>query len=133
MALILNLDDDPELLVLNRLVLERLGHSILGVTNSQEALRLLRSEPVDLFIQDMKRPDIGGETFYSILKEDRKLRQIPVLILSGGGYHSESFGLELLSYGDRYLAKPYNAESLIENVIKLLARHRFPDLGKSIL
>ena len=126
MALILNLDDDPYLVVLNRLVLEEAGHIVLGVTNSHEALRLLRSEPINLFIQDMKRPDIDGETFYRILKEDSKLRRIPVLILSGGGYGSESLGLELIYYGDRYLLKPYTTAGLLEKVTELLARFRFP-------
>jgi DNA-binding response OmpR family regulator len=49
MTRILSLDDESQMLDLLRLILERAGYECLGTTDEQEALSILRTQPVDLF------------------------------------------------------------------------------------
>lgn len=79
---ILVLNDSPILLKGIRHLLIAEGYQITCVTDSYEALSVLREEPIDLFIQDILRPDINGFELYWLMKSEEKLRDIPVLILS---------------------------------------------------
>jgi CheY-like chemotaxis protein len=84
---ILWLDDDLALLhVIKAILGEELGpkgYCVWTVSNSHEALRILRSVEVDLLIQDIGRPDIGGEEFCQLMAADPQLRWIPILICAG--------------------------------------------------
>jgi len=123
MALILNLDDEPWLLEMNQQLLQAAGHNFMGVTNSHEALRLLRHEPIDLFIQDLCRPDITGEQVYKIMKADPQLGQIPTLIISGNNVAWFQVGIDLVYSTDGFLKKPYIPDMFLGKVAKLLARN----------
>jgi CheY-like chemotaxis protein len=79
---ILSLDDDPDRLKLYNLILEMEGYHHRYTTNTHDALRILRQEPIDLFIQDILRPDINGFELYWLMKSTRELRDIPILIIS---------------------------------------------------
>jgi CheY-like chemotaxis protein len=79
---ILSLDDSPHRLELYHLVLEMEGYHHLYTTDTHNALRILRQEPIDLFTQDILRPDMNGFELYWLMKSTRKLRDIPILIIS---------------------------------------------------
>ncbi len=51
-SLILCIDDDPDLLHLHTVVLERAGYSVLAASAAPEAMDLFREKAVDLVITD---------------------------------------------------------------------------------
>lgn len=55
------------------------GYSVVAVQASVVALAVMRAEQVDLLVQDCRRPDMDGETFYKLIKADHALQGIPVL------------------------------------------------------
>ena len=66
-SLILCLDDDPDLLYLHRVVLERAGYDVLSATEAAEAMRLLDANPIDMVITDHVMPGKSGEhAFYGV-------------------------------------------------------------------
>ena len=80
MPKILVLNDIPEILHVRGLILTFKGFQHLELTDAHEALRVLRQEPIDLFIQDLFRPGINGFDLYWLIKSDQMLRDIPILI-----------------------------------------------------
>jgi hypothetical protein len=58
------------------------GNDFQYTTSSEKALSILRTEPIDLFIQDILRPDMNGFELYWLMKSDNKLCDIPILIQS---------------------------------------------------
>jgi CheY-like chemotaxis protein len=82
MPRILSLDDEPEMLRLLGVILERAGYEHLSTSSTEEALSILRSEPVDLLTQDRMRPEIDGVTLCRMLKADEALRRIPVCMVT---------------------------------------------------
>ena len=121
MTCILSLDDEPEILRLLGMVLEVAGYEHLRVTDSSEALSILRRESVDLFTQDCMRPDMDGPKLYRLMKADRSLRHMPVLFISAG--HRPKFAAACRStYGDDYLAKPFGLQELLATVTAMLKR-----------
>ena len=57
---ILLVDDEPSLLKIVMQVLERCGYEVVGMSSSEEALELFRSQPnrFDLVITDMAMPNM---------------------------------------------------------------------------
>jgi DNA-binding NtrC family response regulator len=122
MAIILHLDDEPLMLDLVEVLLNGAGHDVMSVANSFEALHLLRHEPVDLFIQDLCRPDMDGKTLYQKLKADSELRGIPVLITSGNLKFWPTVALEIKQFNDEFLEKPYDVNKFVVVVNRLLSK-----------
>ena len=82
MAIILSLDDDPITIKVLCAILTDAGYESLGTTDDQEALSILRTQPIDLFTQDFMRPGSGGCEFLRQMKSEEALRSIPVLGIS---------------------------------------------------
>lgn len=82
MTHILSLDDGTDWIEIYRLILEPAGYNYTGTADEQEALAILRSQPVDLFTTDFHRPGLGGCEFLRLVKTDPALRHVPVLGIS---------------------------------------------------
>jgi CheY-like chemotaxis protein len=111
---ILCLDDQPAPLDAYKLILEPQGYEVLTTESSEEALEIMRREPIDLLIQDIARPRMNGIELYGIMKSDERLRGIPVVISSGA--HCEEF---LAQYSDAaaVIKKPFDVE-LLRGVVR---------------
>ena len=121
---ILFVDDDPSLIRVGRLSLERAGYRFLGALNGREGLARARQSAPDLILLDYMMPDLSGkEVFREIRRsEDQRLRNTPVIMLTARtNNHDEQH--ELLELGlAAYLRKPFGYRELlniIENVLVL--------------
>ncbi|WP_245422436.1 HAMP domain-containing protein [Alsobacter soli] len=80
---LLVVEDNPaEQLSLNEL----LGHDdveILTADTGEAALELLRNEPVDCIVLDLKLPDISGFEVLERMRDDPKLADTPVVVFTG--------------------------------------------------
>lgn len=95
MANILIADDEKEIVRLLRMYIE--------ANDGQEALRILDKENIDLAIVDIMMPKKNG---YEIIKEIRKERYIPILVISAKVELSDRvFGMDLGA--DDYITKPF--------------------------
>jgi two-component system alkaline phosphatase synthesis response regulator PhoP len=130
MTRILSLDDESQMLDLMRLILERDGYEFLGTTDEQEALSILRTQPVDLFTQDFMRPGgLCGAEFLRQLKSDEALRDIPVIGVSARARDARAKELELAGMDmdrdlDGYIEKPFGPHELLEVIEAALRRRR---------
>ena len=130
--LILFVEDDPALLQLGKVSLERAGYAFAGAPNGFEGLHLVRKLSPDLIILDYMMPGISGkEVFYEITQSsDEAMRHIPVVMLTA---RTDNRGeqRELLERGlAAYLCKPFGQTELlniIDNVLvtsQIRARNR---------
>ena len=128
---ILVVDDDLELLKLIAMLLRRIGAESHTFYNGQEALQYLQTETPDVVVLDLMLPGIDGYEILQQIRADRRMDDVPVLILSAkADPNSIRRGLELGA--DGYVTKPYIANSLIDRVRLLLnvgrqARHETED------
>jgi DNA-binding response OmpR family regulator len=126
MTRILSLDDDTAILELIGLILERAGYEHVRTSDSHEALSILCNEPVDLFTQDIMRPDIDGWDFYRLIKSHETLRDIPVLILTCRAQSVDKImGLQIAGV-DGYLTKPFGPHELLAAIERILEAHCLP-------
>jgi DNA-binding NtrC family response regulator len=110
---ILICDDDPEILFICSLILEKQGyevHTSLHCINIQEIVR--KASP-DVILMDNWIPDSGGIVASKTIRSHREMRHIPIV------YFSANNDIEALSEqagAVAFLAKPFDLSQL-ENVI----------------
>ncbi|MBO5451234.1 MAG: response regulator transcription factor [Lachnospiraceae bacterium] len=103
MANILIADDEKEIVRLLRMYIEANDNIVFEANDGQEALRILDKENIDLAIVDIMMPKKNG---YEIIKEIRKERYIPILVISAKVELSDRvFGMDLGA--DDYITKPF--------------------------
>ena len=103
MANILIEDDEKEIVRLLRMYIEANDNIVFEANDGQEALRILDKENIDLAIVDIMMPKKNG---YEIIKEIRKERYIPILVISAKVELSDRvFGMDLGA--DDYITKPF--------------------------
>lgn len=87
--------------------------------NGQEALDRLKNVNVDLILMDLRMPVMNGYEAASIIKNDERLKKIPLIALTASVMGKD---LEKVSkYGfDGYLRKPVILDDLIEELGKYL-------------
>lgn len=110
---ILICDDEKEILELIELYLGKEGYSVVKANDGQEALEKVKNNTdFDLAIVDIMMPRIDG---YKLIKEIRKLYNIPIIILSAKNQDSDKIlGLDLGA--DDYITKPFNPLELVARV-----------------
>jgi CheY-like chemotaxis protein len=117
---ILIVDDEPDVLKLTSLRLEKLGFKVLTATNGKEALNTIRNEKPDLVMLDLIMPVIYGSEICKLVKSDETLRHIPIILFTA--YSEIMTDEKAKSIGaDGYIAKPFFARELVSMVERLLA------------
>ncbi len=130
MIRILSLDDEPELLELYSLIFERSGYDHTGSPNSYEAWVLMHADRLDLFTQDIMRPDVDGREFLRVMQDDATLPRVPLVILSAGPFDVAYFTAIQLTGVDDYLKLPVGPAELLNTVRQVCLKYGLnpPDL-----
>jgi signal transduction histidine kinase/CheY-like chemotaxis protein len=119
MQRILIVDDAPELLLLLRKLVARMGYQVETASGAVEALEILRAKRVDLLLTDWAMPGMNGGELIAALKADEHLRQIPTLVLTGHDTENERRDAEAVGC-DRFLVKPIMRDELQRIINELL-------------
>jgi DNA-binding response OmpR family regulator len=116
---ILVVDDDENILSLERTILEQKGFDVTAATGGAEALKLLSNGLYDLVLLDVMMPEIDGFTVCRKIKEDPRLKDVPVIFLTAkGGGEALAEGFE--SGAVMYINKPFTANKLLTIVNTML-------------
>jgi DNA-binding NtrC family response regulator len=125
---ILLVDDEKDTVEMITTLLELEGYQVLSAQSGVEAMRFLEREkqgvlesetPVDLILLDVMLGDEDGREICRRIKEDEKLKFIPVIILTvRSSLQDKINGLNLGA--DDYLTKPFINEELLAKVRVML-------------
>jgi DNA-binding response OmpR family regulator len=116
---ILVVDDDENILSLERTILEQKGFDVTAATGGADALKLLATQIFDLVLLDVMMPEIDGFTVCRKIKEDPRLKDVPVIFLTAkGGGEALAEGFE--SGAVMYINKPFTANKLLTIVNTML-------------
>lgn len=118
MAVLLIVEDDRRT---NDAVCEYLkpaGHRVIPAYDGPQALKLFKTEPIDLIVLDIMLPHITG---LAVLHEIRKTSSVPVLMLTA----IEDEYTQVKSFdeqADDYITKPFSMVLLGKRITALLRR-----------
>ncbi len=119
---ILIVDDHPNVLHQLKLILEQTGEfEVFLAHDGDEALALLRGQPVDLLVADIAMPRMNGYQLYERVRANPDWANLPFVFLSARTLASDiRYGKALGA--DDYLTKPVEPEDLLA-VIRGKLRH----------
>lgn len=116
---ILVADDDAFIRRPLEWMLSQEGFEPQTVADGDECMEMLRSSPPDLLILDVMMPGLDGFEVCRRMKDDPKLREIPVVLLSARGReHDRERGMALGAA--EYMTKPYSPTDLMQRIRGLL-------------
>ncbi|WDV46201.1 response regulator transcription factor [Clostridiaceae bacterium M8S5] len=116
---ILIVDDDNEIRKITGIYLENEGYQVLKAENGEQALKLIDEYKIDLVLLDIMMSGMDGiETCMRI----RENSIMPIIFLSAKSEDIDKIQ-GLVSGGDDYITKPFNAMELIARVKSQLRRY----------
>lgn len=117
MAIVLVVDDEPDILLLHRLNLEAAGHRVVLAADGVTALERIADERPDAVVLDVMMPVLDG---WGVLERLRtQASPPPVLVVSAKSAPQDLTRARELGARD-YLTKPYDPDDLIRRVAALL-------------
>ena len=125
---ILIVDDEADVREFVQVALEEDGYELAFAADGNEALERAAAERPDLIIMDVQMPKKDGLTALYDLRNDPKLKDIPVILLTGIAEKTGvQFSVETVQeyMGERpeaYFDKPVDPAELREAARKLLAK-----------
>jgi two-component system sensor histidine kinase/response regulator len=122
MANILLVDDEPEIVFLTKMMLEKVGHEVTVASDSAECLEKLKPETHGLILLDIMMPGDDGWEACKKIKEDEKTRDIPVAMFTVRTSDASVEKSFKYSHADDHINKPFDREELLDRVERLLGK-----------
>ena len=115
MKKILIVDDDPNITDYLTTLFEDNGYKTIAAQDVQEGLEMAKKEIPDLITLDLEMPEEWGPRFYRKMSQDKSLKNIPVIVISGlsGGDHAVGKAVAFLN-------KPFDRDELLKIVKETL-------------
>lgn len=134
---VLLVDDDVDLLDINRITLEAEGFDVVTAENGGDAMRIATTRRVDVAILDvMMTTPTEGFLLARALRQDERTKHIPLLMLTSVNAEHEAQGSSLRLTDrdrdaqwlpvDRFVDKPVKPEDLVSMVRSLAGAWTFP-------
>ena len=118
MKKLLVVDDEDKIREVIKEYAEFSGYEVTEAADGMSAIGLCKLNDYDLIIMDVMMPKLDG---FSSVKEIKKIKDIPVIMLSARGEeYDKLFGFELGI--DDYVVKPFSSKELMARVNAILQR-----------
>ncbi|MGE5197648.1 MAG: response regulator [Deltaproteobacteria bacterium] len=118
---ILLVDDDPDILDVLEISLSEEDYEILKAMDGEEALRIVKSNTLDLVLLDYNMPKMNGRQVCMEIKKDLLLQHLPVIMVTGKGELDDKIG-GINAGADDYIVKPFEPKELLARIRMILRR-----------
>lgn len=110
---VLIFDDDEDILAICTYILEEQGWEVSTFSNCNNIIEKVKSIMPDVILMDNWIPDSGGIIATQTIKQQERLKNIPVVYFSA---NNDIKTLAQQAGADSFLAKPFDLEEL-ENIV----------------
>jgi CheY-like chemotaxis protein len=121
MKRILVVEDDPIIMNLIVILLEREGYGVVQSGTAEDGISLAASSPPDLILMDVALPGLDGLEATRILKGRPDTRSIPIIALTAQAM-KEDVEKAARSGCDGFIAKPISTRPFLEEISRFLDR-----------
>lgn len=112
---ILIIDDDPQMIFMLRLVLDRKGYSVESATSGGEGLQIIKEFSADLILLDILMPEMDGYEVCNQLKGNPDTSYIPVIFITAS-HDPEDLIRGFDAGAVDFISKPLNKSELLARV-----------------
>jgi CheY-like chemotaxis protein len=118
-AVIVVAEDDPDILDLVTLTLERAGYVVHRARDGEEALDAIRHEHPDVAVLDVAMPRLDGFELTRLLRDDPGTSGVRIVLLTARA-QEEDIEAGLAAGAHAYIRKPFSPQDLQDSVAALL-------------
>ena len=116
---VLVVDDEPNIVMSLRFLMEREGFEVEVASSGQEAVAALDRAPADLVLLDVMMPELDGFEVCQRIRNQAAWRATKIVMLTAKGRAVErDRGLALGA--DAYVTKPFSTRDLVAKVKQML-------------
>jgi CheY-like chemotaxis protein len=121
MTKILIIDDEPDIRLAVKLLLESKGYEVVEAAGGKEGLATLQKGEIDLLLLDFFMPGMNGRrVLEEIRKMDGPLKDLKVILLTVATFGAEGLSkLKKLKIAD-YIQKPFENKDLLASIKKII-------------
>jgi DNA-binding response OmpR family regulator len=116
---VLIVDDDPLLIALVQHKLTSRGYTVATASDGEAGLECARALSPDVIVLDIMMPVLDGRSVLQRLREDPRLSDVPVVMLTAHAREEDIVDLLQLGASD-YLVKPFSPEELAARIGRLV-------------
>ncbi len=129
MPTILIVEDEPKMLRLLELSLAEEGYTTRTASDAETGVKMLRQEPIDAVLTDLKLPGMSGLDFLQAVK--RTDSRLPVVVMTAFG--SVETAVQAMKAGaSDYILKPFSLEEMKLILKKELDLHRLREENRDL-
>jgi CheY-like chemotaxis protein len=121
MARILLVDDEPEILFLTRMMLEKKGYEVCEVKSGKECIEELKSRKADVVLLDVLLHNEDGWEVCKKIKSSEETKNIPVAMFTVRT-SPDSIEKSKKCGADAHINKPFDMEDLYKTIERLLQK-----------
>lgn len=114
---ILVVDDDPDISMMLKLMLEFKGYAVNTAERAEETHALLKDNKIDLVIMDMLLSGVNGTDICADIKKNEATRSVPVMMISA---HPNARELCLEAGADDFISKPFDMQEILAKISQLI-------------
>ena len=120
------IEDEPGVIELIRLILERRGLKVVGAVSGAEGLEVVRQVKPSLVLLDLMMPGMDGWEVYRRMKADAMMKTIPVIIVTAKAEGIDEVLAKHIAKVDDYIKKPFSLQELLQSIERVLNRKKTP-------
>jgi DNA-binding response OmpR family regulator len=120
------IEDEPGVIELIRLILERRGLKVVGAASGVQGLEVVRQVKPSLVLLDLMMPGMDGWEVYRRMKADAMMKTIPVIIVTAKAEGIDEVLAKHIAKVDDYIKKPFSLQELLQAIERVLGRKTTP-------
>ncbi|MBF0224388.1 MAG: response regulator [Desulfobacterales bacterium] len=126
---ILSVDDSKSIRQTIQNMVDVLDVDFVEAQNGKEALKVLESfnGKIDLILLDWEMPEMDGYTFLNTIKQDKRYRSIPVIMLTTISQKEKVIDA-IRAGAKQYITKPFSGEELLTKIVQALGLNNLEEL-----
>jgi DNA-binding response OmpR family regulator len=114
---ILVLDDDPDISMMLKLMLEYKGYTVFTAERPEETRVILQNNQIDVLIMDMLLSGVNGTDICAELKQNGATSQLPIMMISA---HPNAKEMCLGAGADDFIPKPFDMQEILSRISMLI-------------
>lgn len=116
------IEDDPELVELIRLIVQRYGFKIDQASSGAEGIELVESAQPDLVLLDLMMPGMDGWQVFDQLRANAGTMNIPIIIVTARTYLDERVAELRAANNGHFVSKPFTPTQLMDAIYHVLPK-----------
>ena len=116
---LLVVEDEPNIVVSLRFLMERAGFEVRVASDGEAALRAIEAQHPDVVLLDVMLPERDGYSVCRAIREQPDCADVRIVMLTAKG-RAEDRDMGMAAGADEYVVKPFSTRDLVQTVMTLV-------------